>query len=58
MSKYGVFKEERDESMTRIHVVPMFGPEHLLSNDCWCEPELDYKDDNNGGEVWSHRQVN
>lgn len=42
----------------RIHVLPCFSgePEHEDSIDCWCEPELDYRDELNGGEVWVHRR--
>lgn len=29
--------------------------EHISSPDCWCEPELDYKDPDTGAEVWVHR---
>ena len=30
---------------------------HTESKDCWCEPYLSYKDDENGNEVWVHREV-
>ena len=34
------------------------GPrEHISSPDCWCEPELDYKDPDTGAEVWVHREL-
>jgi hypothetical protein len=29
--------------------------EHISSPDCWCEPELNYKDPDTGAEVWVHR---
>ena len=31
--------------------------EHISSPDCWCEPELDYKDPDTGAEVWVHREL-
>lgn len=31
--------------------------EHISSHDCWCEPELDYKDPDTGAEVWVHREL-
>ena len=40
-----------------IHVMPTHGPEHMESKDCWCEPYLDYKDAENGNEVWMHREL-
>jgi hypothetical protein len=41
-----------------LHVVPVYPgePEHEASIDCWCEPELEYRDEITGGEVWSHRR--
>ena len=32
--------------------------EHISSPDCWCEPELYYKDPYTGAEVWVHRGCN
>lgn len=32
-------------------------PEHISSPDCWCGPELDYKDPDTGAEVWVHRRM-
>lgn len=29
--------------------------EHESSSLCWCEPEMVYKDPENGNEVWLHR---
>ena len=31
-------------------------PEHIDGKDCWCEPELNYKDEFTGTEVWVHRE--
>lgn len=31
--------------------------EHISSPDCWCEPELYYKDPDTGAEVWVHREL-
>jgi len=38
-----------------IHVVPTEGRPHEVSKNCWCEPEMTYKDDITGKEVWSHK---
>ena len=38
-----------------LQVEEQQGPEHISSPDCWCEPELDYKDPDTGAEVWVHR---
>lgn len=32
-------------------------PEHINSPDCWCKPELAYKDPETEAEVWVHRKV-
>lgn len=32
-------------------------PEHELSADCWCEPELVYVDPETGDRVYAHRMV-
>lgn len=32
-------------------------PEHIDSPDCWCEPELHFKDPETGAEVWVHRDI-
>ena len=31
--------------------------EHEPTPDCWCEPELVYKDPDTGAEVWLHREI-
>lgn len=33
-----------------VHVVPMHGPEHEESKDCWCCPDLIEDDTHNGGK--------
>lgn len=38
-----------------LQVEEQQGPEHISSPECWCEPELDYKDPETGAEVWVHR---
>ena len=32
-------------------------PEHIESEECWCEPELEYEDPETGNQVWVHREV-
>ncbi len=31
--------------------------EHITSPECWCEPELYFKDPETGAEVWVHRSM-
>lgn len=38
-----------------IHVVPEEGKEHFENKDCWCHPELSYKDADTLIEVWVHK---
>lgn len=38
-----------------IHVVPTEGKPHIESKECWCHPELTYKDEITNKEVWSHK---
>lgn len=30
---------------------------HVDSKHCWCCPQLDYKDPDNGNEVWTHNTI-
>ena len=30
--------------------------EHIMSGDCWCNPELNYTDPETGSEVWVHKE--
>ena len=30
--------------------------EHVMSGDCWCNPELNYIDPETGAEVWVHKE--
>jgi hypothetical protein len=46
--------EDEVRGIELIHICPEFGKEHMLDELCWCQPELDYKDEDNGGEVWVH----
>ncbi len=32
-------------------------PEHIDSENCWCEPELDYTDPDTGVSVYVHRRT-
>lgn len=40
-----------------IHVIPLDRPDHIESKECFCEPELSYKDSDTDKEVWVHRQM-
>lgn len=39
-----------------LHVVPR-GQGHEFKPECWCEPEITYKDARNGKCVWTHREL-
>ena len=51
---------EEDEDLLDEHVVPVDedAPDHSLSCDCWCEPELigDFEDEG-GNRVYLHRDL-
>ena len=32
--------------------------EHIDSENCWCEPILDYEDPETGNQVWVHSRIN
>jgi hypothetical protein len=52
--------EISEEFIERYHIIPSFTgePPHDESPACWCEPELTYKDEVNGNEIWTHRRIN
>lgn len=38
-----------------LHVIPLgVALDHFPETICWCEPFLDYKNPENGHEVWKH----
>jgi hypothetical protein len=41
-----------------VHTMPMQGPEHIESKDCWCQPELkaDFTDEG-GRKMYLHREI-
>jgi hypothetical protein len=44
----------------KIHVMPIIEDECMPHGDieeCWCEPELIYKDSESGNEVFLHREL-
>lgn len=47
------------EDEKNIHVMPVGEgiPIHACSTECWCEPELNYRDGVTGKEVWVHREI-
>lgn len=45
-----------DQMVNRYHVMKT-DENHTDTPVCWCEPELIYKDPDNGNEVWLHREV-
>lgn len=38
-----------------VHTVPTSGLEHEESQDCWCEPILDYEDELTGIKHYIHK---
>ena len=32
-------------------------PDHINSDRCWCEPELEYEDPDNGNRVYVHNDT-
>jgi len=41
-----------------VHTMPTYGPEHIESKDCWCEPELVEDFTNEGGvKVYLHKEL-
>jgi hypothetical protein len=41
-----------------IHVIPKGEDKpHVESPECWCEPELHYRDEDTEICVWEHRRV-
>ena len=40
--KWGTFTElDTDGDLRSVHVVPLFGRDHVNACDCWCHPERD-----------------
>ncbi len=41
-----------------VHTVPMSGPDHIESKDCWCAPDLvgDYSDEG-GAKHFVHKEL-
>lgn len=46
--------EDIDKS---YHIIPQHGPDHMLNKFCWCEPDLDFENEENGKCVWIHKQI-
>lgn len=41
-----------------VHVVPLDGPEHIESKECWCEPELLEDYTHQGGlKLYTHKEI-
>lgn len=41
-----------------VHVMPDYGPEHIESKDCWCEPELIADETPHGGsKCYLHKEL-
>lgn len=41
----------------RIHVYPLSEPEHEAAVSCWCDPALEFKNQESGAEIWLHKVV-
>lgn len=41
-----------------VHTMPMGGPEHVESKECWCEPEMTADETATGGvQSWLHKEL-
>lgn len=40
-----------------VHVMPNYGPPHDSSDECWCEPEVEYTDPDTDRTVWLHKEL-
>lgn len=41
-----------------VHTMPLDGPEHIESADCWCEPELIGDFEHSGGvKCYLHKEL-
>lgn len=41
-----------------VHTMPLDGPKHEESKDCWCEPELVADETANGGvKCYLHKEI-
>jgi len=41
-----------------VHTMPIGGPEHVESKDCWCEPELVADETASGGvKCYLHKEL-
>jgi hypothetical protein len=54
-------KKSRDEDLNYEDEIILYhrlgyldSKEHIESETCWCEPQLVYKNPENGNEVWLH----
>lgn len=44
MSNWATFEEMDGEVLNAVHIAPLFGPEHICSDTCWCHPDHDEDD--------------
>ena len=44
--------ESRDEIENWYHY-----PFHINSEECWCDPRLEYEDPDTGNRVWVHNEI-
>jgi hypothetical protein len=47
---------EGEADIPQNHVMPS-GNDHADHPECWCEPQLEYRDPETGNEVWVHRRL-
>jgi len=48
-----------EDDYGHLHIIPDQKKHlHFPSTACWCEPHIDFRNTDNGREVWKHHQVN
>lgn len=46
------------EADGNVHTIPMYGPDHAESAECWCKPELVADETENGGvKCYLHKEI-
>jgi hypothetical protein len=50
------YKRKCADYIPEVAGKPVGKREHITDSSCWCHPELNYKDPDNGAEVWVHKE--
>lgn len=49
--RWAVVEQWEGEDEGQMHVIPTFGPYHLIDKTCWCNPRMDWPACIHGEEV-------